>query len=543
MEHGVTAPVEKHKPFSGKWWKGAPGFQPGIILGLIIFFVTVAYVIPTPQSMLNLVQKDKVLGAKYKSGTTNFVDSFNSLMKKKGADRYTPEEVAWKLKLCVAMLFTIALLWGTEAISLACTDILIGLVLYIWIILPINEISKAYMKDAVFFILGVLILAAAVGVTGLDRRIGNILLGKIRGLKGYCFIFFPVLAVIAGFLSEHALVALMCPILCLVYMAGEKAGCNKKELHALACCLFLGLCFAGNVGGSGSPAVGGRSAIMIGYFSGYGLPMDFLTWMMYGLPVVPPLAIACAFWVYFTMARKTGPALKMDLGHVMRKGVEGMGPLRGKELTMTVLFVAQVVLWMGFSGKFGLGGTSMFIVFWILVTGLMTWEDVQKRVRFDVVALYAGACAMGVALNNTGAGVWLAQTFVGILPEFFHKGMGIVLAASLITTIVTNFMSDGAAVGALGPVVLPMAAIGGVHLWKVGLACSFGSSYAHGMIVGTVNNAIAYGMAKHPETGVQLLTPMDFIKYGVPFVFISILVLWVVCFFGYWQILPWPAIQ
>jgi sodium-dependent dicarboxylate transporter 2/3/5 len=543
MGHGATAPRETYKPFSGKWWKGQPGFQPGIILGLIIFFVTVAYVIPTPQSMINLVQKENVLGAKYQSGTDNYVDSYNKLMKKKGADRYTPEEVAWKVKLCVAMLFTIALLWGTEAITLACTDILIGLVLYLWFLLPVNEISKAYMKDAVFFIAGVLILAAAVGVTGLDRRIGNILLGKIRGLKGFCFIFFPVLAVIAGFLSEHALVALLCPILCLVYLAGEKAGCNKKQLSALACTLFLGLCFAANVGGSGSPAVGGRSAIMIGYFADYGLPMDFLTWMMYGLPVVPFLAIACAFWVYFTMAIRTGPALKMDLGHVMKKGVEGMGPLRGKELLMAILFVAQVAAWMVLSGYIGLGGATILIVFCILVTGLMTWEDVQQRVRFDVVGLYAGACAMGIALKATGAGVWLAQTFVAILPTFFHKGMGIVLASSLITTIVTNFMSDGAAVGALGPVVLPMAAIGGVHLWKVGLACSFGSSYAHGMIVGTVNNAIAYGMAKHPETGEQLVSPFDFVKYGVPFVFISILVLWVVCFFGYWQFLPWPAIK
>jgi sodium-dependent dicarboxylate transporter 2/3/5 len=146
---------------------------------------------------------------------------------------------------------------------------------------------------------------------------------------------------------------------------------------------------------------------------------------------------------------------------------------------MAIFFAAQVVLWIGASAIIGLGGATMLVVFFILVTKLMTWEDVQQRVRFDVVGLYAGACAMGVALKYTGAGVWIAQNFVNLLPEAFHTGMGIVVASSLITTIVTNFMSDGAAVGALGPVVLPMAAIGNVHLWKVGLACSFGSSYAH----------------------------------------------------------------
>ena len=537
MEHGATVSTQ-HKPFSWPWWKGSPGQIPIVIAGLIIFFVTLVYIVPTPQSMIDLVQQENVKGSKYMSGTSNFMDSYNKLMK----TDFTPEEVAHKMMLCVAMLFTIALLWGTEAISLAATDILVGVILYIYMILPLNEISKAYMKDAVFFILGVLILAAAVGVTGLDRRIGNILLGKIKGLKGFCFIFFPVLAVISGFLSEHALVALLCPILGLVYLEGEKAGCNKKQLHALACTLFLGICFAANVGGSGSPAVGGRAAIMVGYFSDYGLPMSFGRWMMYGLPVVPFLALACGAWIYIVVGRKTGPALTMDVGSVMRKGVEGIGPLRGKELTMAILFAAQVVLWMAASAVIGLGGSTMLIVFLILVTKLMTWEDVQQRVRFDVVGLYAGACAMGIALKYTGAGVWIAQNFVNLLPETFHTGMGIVVASSLITTIATNFMSDGAAVGALGPVVLPMAAIGDVHLWKVGLACSFGSSYAHAMIVGTVNNAIAYGMAKHPETGEQLLVPIDFVRIGLPFVFISMAILWIVAFFGYWQFLPWPEV-
>jgi len=536
MEH-VIAGTGGYKPFSWLWWVGRSGQRPLIILCLLIFFFSVALA-PVPKSMLNLATEINASGAKYKPGTDNYVDSYNKLMK----SDLTEQEVAWKMKLCVAMLFTVAFLWGTEAIVLGATNILVGVILYVFCILPIDEISKAYMKDAVFFIAGVLILAAAVGVTGLDRRIGNILLGKIKGLKGFCFIFFPMLAVMSGFLSEHALVALLCPILLLIYSAGERKGLNEKQLHALACTLFLGICFAANVGGSGSPAVGGRSAIMIGYFADYGLPMSFGTWMMYGLPLVPVIALSCSFWIYLTMARKTGPALTMDLGEIMKKGVEGMGPLRGKELFMAILFACQVVLWIGLSGKIGLGGATILVVLIILAFGLMTWEDVQERVRFDVIGLYAGACAMGVALKYTGAGVWLAREFVGILPVFFSKGMGIVLSSSLITTVITNFMSDGAAVGALGPVVLPMAAIGGVHLWKVGLACSFGSSYAHGMIVGTVNNAIAYGMARHPETGRGLLSPFDFVLYGIPFVVISLLVLWIVAFFGYWQFLPWPAI-
>ncbi len=81
--------------------------------------------------MIDLVQQENVKGSKYMSGTSNFMDSYNKLMK----TDFTPEQVAHKMMLCVAMLFTIALLWGTEAISLAATDILVGVILYLYMIL------------------------------------------------------------------------------------------------------------------------------------------------------------------------------------------------------------------------------------------------------------------------------------------------------------------------------------------------------------------------------------------------------------------------
>lgn len=537
MSHEATVAVQPARVGSWAWWVGVPGNRPLICLFLLAFFITMV-LIPVPQSMLSLMTEEKPLGAKLEAGTTTFVDSYNKLMKYKGEQALTAEQVAQKAKICVGLLFTVALLWGTEAIPLAATDFLVAVVLYVFTILPLNKISQAYFKDAVFFIFGVLCLAAGVAVTGLDRRIGYLLLGRIQGLKGFCFIFFPLLAVIAGFFSEHALVALMCPILILVYMqACQKAGVKADK--NLAVLLFLGICFAANVGGSGSPAVGGRSAIMVGYFSDYGLPISFGQWMMYGLPVVPFLALAMGAYMYLLLGRKS-VAKDFNIAQAMKENVAGLGPLRGKELRMAILFVAMLILWVFFSGRWGLGGCTIIIVVAMLLSRVLTWQDIQRRVAIDVVMLYAAACAMGVALKATGGALWLARTFVDLFPESLAQGELVIIPVALFTTIITNFMSDGATVGAIGPVVLPLAAIAGTHLWKVGLACSFSSSFAHAMIVGTVNNAIAYTMARHPETGEPLLSVFDFIKYGSGAIIISLIIMWGVCFFGYWNFLPWP---
>ena len=70
----------------------------------------------------------------------------------------------------------------------------------------------------------------------------------------------------------------------------------------------------------------------------------------------------------------------------------------------------------------------------------------------------------------------------------------------MFTGVLTNFMSDGATVAAIGPIAVPMATIAGASPIMVGLATAFASSFAHMLVIGTPNNAIAYAMAKDPMT-------------------------------------------
>ena len=136
----------------------------------------------------------------------------------------------------------------------------------------------------------------------------------------------------------------------------------------------------------------------------------------------------------------------------------------------------------------------------------------------------------------------MANMMVGFLPEFLTKSSaGLAISASLLTGILTNFMSDGATVAALGPILVPMAIIADASPVMVGLATAFASSFAHCLIIGTPNNALIYAMAKDPKTGEQLLTTKDFAKHGFMILLLSWLVLWLWVILGYWQFLPFPA--
>ena len=534
------------------FWKNKPGYKPLLFVIAGIVFATLV-VLPPPQSMIDMVTKISPPGYKLEKGCTNIVDTVNKKLRPKAVaaseqgkqvssrdkehSLMNAEEVARIAKVMIGILLLAAFLWGTEALPLGATDVLVGVLIYLFAILPINEISRAYMKDAVFFIFGILAVAVGVAKTGLDKRIGLILLSRIKSAKAFAFIFFPMLAIAAGFLSEHALVALLIPVLMGVYKVTCKMhGVNKDR--ALAIFLLLGVCFAANHGGPGSPAAGGRNAIMVGYLMEYGMPITFLQWMKYGLPFVPLMAVVIGAYMYIRFKPKF-KVPDVNPSEVVKAEVANMPKFGGKEAMMGVILVLLIIGWIVLGEEAGLGGPTLYAVAAMFLCRIVDWEDIQAGVAFDVVGLYAAACAMGVGLKFTGGALWLAQTFVGFLPDFMTRGDGLVMGVSLLTGIMTNFMSDGATVAALGPIVLPMATLAHVNVWKVGLITAFSSSFANFLVVGTPNNAIAFGMGRDPETGERLLDVMDFVKYGLPVTILAWLVLWGWAVFGYWKFLSW----
>jgi sodium-dependent dicarboxylate transporter 2/3/5 len=556
MAHKVSAVPMEH----GWSWKSKPGYKPVLILAATIIFVALAIMPPT-QAMIGMVTKENPAGYKVARDCKNIVDTvnqklrpeaFKAALKNEAAVKaghseegghgkqtlLTADQVARMAKIMVLILFLAAFLWGTEALPIGATDVLVAVFLYLFAVLPLNDISKAYMSDAVFFVFGILAVAVGVAKTGLDKRIGLILLSRIRSAKAFAFIFLPMLSICASFLSEHALVALLIPVLMGVYKVTCKMHGVDKD-PALGIFLLLGLTFAANVGGPGSPAAGGRNAIMVGYLMEYGAPISFLQWMKTGMAFVPVISCAIGAYMYIRCKPKFRVP-RMDPGEVVRAEVARMPKFGGKEAIMAVILVLLVAAWLIIGEHAGLGGPTLYAVMAMFVARIMTWDDVQEGVAFDVVGLYAAASAIGVGLKLTGGGLWLATAFVDALPSFLSSGEGLVMGVSLLTGTMTNFMSDGATVAALGPVVLPMATLAGVSIWKVGLACAFSSSFANILVVGTPNNAICFGMGRDPETGERLLDVMDFVKYGLPITIMSWVILWVWAVFGYWRLLDWP---
>ena len=548
MERHEIPHVEKGSLW--KWLIGTHNSRPGIIiLGFLVLLG--AILLPAPERMMTLLSSPKTgstsdphLGyagySKLNPGET-IADYYARQYKigdkvklEEGKTTYemSADQAAFRAKLMLGTLIVAALFWATGAVPIGITALLVGVLMYLAGILRPNDVAKAYAKDAVIFIFGVLAISKVITKTGLDRRIGLLLLGPIKSLPLFLFLFLPMMAIACSFISEHALVAFIMPMLMLVYATSTGNEGIKRD-RALAAIFVLSLCFAANCGGPGSPAAGGRNAVMVGILADYGIAPTFGEWVKYGLPFVPVMALVIGSYFFIALRSKI-KTKRVNVASIVRGAAEKIGPMDRTEYITAAVLVGLIFLWVTASDYLGMGGPVLIALVCLNFFRILRWKDITG-IHWEVVALYASACALGKGLATTGAALFLADSFIGILPESMSSGEGLAVAVSLFTGITTNFMSDGATVSAIGPITVPMATISNTPPLMIGLATAFASSFAHMLIIGTPNNAIAYAMAKDPVTGEQLVTLADFMKHGVVVLFLSFAVLWGWTFFGYWK--------
>jgi len=495
----------------------------------VAVFVIIGLLAPTPESLLTLVKDNGFADAMINSGIAD-----------------SPESAARKTQLVMGIIPMAIIFFATEAIPIGLTGILMPIMAYYFQLIPKDMIGKSFAGDAPMFLLGVLAMGVVVVEVGLHKRLATWILGWTRGFLMPVFVLCLGMSMIGSFISAHAMCAFMTPVMMAVYFGTVAANSKGGEIQHdenLAKFLLFTLCFALNVGGVGSPAAGGRNVIMMGLWEDYGVPMDFLTWMKYGFPMVPVLGVIVAVYMLALFSRKIKnkdltPGLK-----AMKDETRAMGSMKYPEYVAMGMLLIVLFLWILKSDVLGLGGPALLALLIPIVFGITDWRRLLKSISWDAWFMYCGALTLGVLLKDTGAALWLAHRVLDVFDSIgLSKGFGMWVGLSAFSGVMTNCMSDAATTALLGPIVLPVGIMSGFpgEPWASGFAVAFATSFAHFLIVGTPNNAIVYGLGTYPDTGERALSPFDFVKYGFGLWLISLAVVWIIGFLGIFNIIGFP---
>ena len=151
------------------------------------------------------------------------------------------------------------------------------------------------------------------------------------------------------------------------------------------------------------------------------------------------------------------------------------------------------------------------------------------KIDWWIVFLYGGGIALGTLAFKTGLAAALGEgltTLLGVRSE-----LGLVVLATLISTILSETTSNTASANMVVPVVIALARAAGVDPVLPGVAATMGASLGFMLPVGTPPNAIVFGSGA--VTTAQMLRaglPLDLI--GIAVVTVIALVLGPLLFVG-----------
>ena len=358
-----------------------------------------------------------------------------------------------------------------------------------------NEVGSYFMNDAVFFIMGSLMLAVAIVSQGLDKRLA---LGIIRltGNKTWRIVagITAISALLSSFVGPHMVTAMMLPVaLTLIRFTSKKGQTNSGLIAAL----LFSIAYGATIGSIGTPSGGGRNVIMMNYWAEFGSgSLSYIQWMKMVYPMVLieiPLTI-------LIILKTFPPELRVLDTAVRRLSVEvaRAGKITGKEIFSVLLFAGVLYAWIVLSEDYGLGSIALIGIFLFMAFDLVAWKDLSKGVNWGVVLLFGATISIGVQMKITGGAAWLAEGSMnflkGVIPNV--DALRAVVSVAL-SGVLSNLLSSSATVAVVGPVVLNL---GGDPI-RLGLASVISSAFGYFTAVAAPACTIIYssGLVKAPD--------------------------------------------
>jgi solute carrier family 13 (sodium-dependent dicarboxylate transporter), member 2/3/5 len=405
---------------------------------------------------------------------------------------------AWHV---AALTLLMAIWWMTEALPLTVTALLPFLALPLMGVMNANDVAKEYYSPILFLILGGAFLALAIERVGMHRRVALSIVSRAGTTNGgLLFAFMMATAILSMFISNTSTALIMLPIALAVLAAG---GVHEGETGGFAGALIMGIAFAASIGGLGTLVGSPTNAIAAALIQKQlGIEITFVTWMMYGVPLVLlgiPVAAAILHYV-----QNVGSA-KFDISQV-RGAIGESGPWSAAEKRLAPIIILVITAWLAQSwfegilpkgavtdGSIAVAGA---LLLFIVNDGekseksrpLLTWKEAD-RAPWGVIMMFGGGLALAAGITKSGLAAWLGgalQPLAGINPVI------VAFAVTALIIVITEFASNVATASGIMPVIASLVLATGADPWLLAMTASVAASWGFMLPSGTGPNALAW---------------------------------------------------
>lgn len=391
----------------------------------------------------------------------------------------------------LAVLSLCVIWWVFTPVPLPVTS-LVGMgLLPILDAMGVSETFQLFGNQAVFFVIGVFIVASVMLQSGISARVS--LLGlryTARSENMLCssilFLSFALCSVIVS----HAVAALMLPII-----LGIIRSLNLPHRSRLARRLLLSMAWGTVCGSNLGLLSSARASLALEFFEGVRttehsniLEIGMVDYTLAAAPLAIISVISAA-----VLLRWQFPEEGVDLKPVVTKldaDIKEWGPM-GRTEWLTIFALLLMVISMVMGGAQYMGVTALLFCGVFFAFGLLQWEDAERYVNWGVVLLYGGAIAVGAAVHQTGASTWLVEQ---ILPSSHSSPWLMLLAMGTAAALLTEVISNSAVIAILLPVALAMSERLGLNPRSVAILAPVCAGFAFVLPTSTPAMAMVFGV-------------------------------------------------
>ena len=382
------------------------------------------------------------------------------------------------------LLFFAIGLWLTEAIPAFAVSLLI--IAFLVFALGNEYFNSApediapyvntFSSSVIWLMLGGFFLASAMTKTKLDQTLFSMTL-KISGTNPRKLLIGLMLTTMVAsmLMSNTATTAMViAAIMPLLASLGKNSGFAKA--------LLLGIPIAAATGGMGTIIGTPPNAIAAGALENAGMPIDFIDWMKYGVPITFVLTAISGFVLIKMFIRDKTP---ISLDFIKNQEKDTSQEFKRQRRIVIVVIIITVGLWLT-SSLHGIKTAAVCAVPLVILslTRVMEGKDIRE-LPWDTLLLVAGGLSLGIALELTG----LLNHYAQMLITIEINSIALMFVFAFLTMLISNIMSNTAASTVMIP--LGMAIMVGQEK-EIALIIAFAASTAMFLPVSSPPNAIAF---------------------------------------------------
>lgn len=399
----------------------------------------------------------------------------------------------------VLLAFTV-IMFVTEKIPLALTSIIVCISLNLTKVLDFKETFAGFIDGNVILFVAMFVVGGALFETGMAKDIGGLVTKFAKTEKQLIIAIMVVVGALSGFLSNTGTAAVLIPV---VVGIAAKSGFSRSRL-------LMPLVFAAALGGNLSLIGAPGNMIANSALQSIGSSFSFFEYAKVGLPM-----LISAIIFYSTIGFKLLPNHKTEEKKLNTEVSNEEKPVWKKKISLIVLVFS--ILAMIFEKQIGikLQISACIGAIILVLTGVMSEKQAYDSIDTQTIFLFGGTLSLATALQKTGAGLLVADKIISTLGENPSPYLLLIIIL-VISSIMTNFMSNTATTALLVPIGLSIATRIGADPRAVLMAMVIGGSCAYATPIGMPANTMVFGLGNYKFN--------DYVKAGLPLVFISVII-------------------